>query len=173
MCTMTIAATLAAVAIPQLLGSIDRSRALAAARYLSARMALARTQAVRRSATVALRFDEDQRGFTFGVFVDGNGNGVRTGDISTGIDTRLDPPTRLSDLFPGVTIALSEGSFEDPVRIGSTSLMSFTPLGTATSGTIYLRGRDGSQFAVRVLGATGRTRVLRYATATREWTDRF
>ena len=169
---MTIAVILAAIAVPQALVSIDRSRAWAAARYLSARMALARSQAVMRSATVALRFEEDQRGgFTFGVFVDGNGNGVRIRDISSGIDRRLDPPTRLSDLFPGVTIALSEGSSGDPVRIGSTSLMSFTPLGTATSGTIYLRGRDGSQFGVRVLGATGRTRVLRYLPATGQWTD--
>jgi hypothetical protein len=51
--------------------------------------------------------------------------------------------------------------------------MSFTPSGTATSGTIYIRGRDGSQFAVRVLGATGRTRVLRYLPARKEWTDAF
>jgi type II secretory pathway pseudopilin PulG len=167
---MTIAVILTAVAVPQVLASIDRSRAWAAARYLAARMALARSQAVMRSATVALRFEEDQRGFTFGVFVDGNGNGVRIRDIASGIDRRLDPPTRLSDLFPGVTIALSEGSKGDPVRIGSTSLMSFTPMGTATSGTIYLRGRDGSQFGVRVLGATGRTRVLRYVPSTGEWT---
>ena len=69
-----------------------------------------------------------------------------------------------------VAIALSEGTPGDPVRIGSSSLMSFTPLGTATPGTIYLRGRDGSQYAVRVLGATGRTRVLRDAPGTREWT---
>jgi hypothetical protein len=50
-------------------------------------------------------------------------------------------------------------------------LMSFTPIGTATSRTLYLRGRDASQYAVRVLGATGRTRVLRYVTATRQWIE--
>ena len=49
--------------------------------------------------------------------------------------------------------------------------MSFTPIGTATSRTLYLRGRDGSQYSVRVLGATGRTRVLRYVPATHQWIE--
>jgi hypothetical protein len=50
-------------------------------------------------------------------------------------------------------------------------LMSFTPTGTSSSRTLYVRGRDGSQYAVRVLGATGRTRVLRYVSATRAWIE--
>jgi len=122
-----------------------------------------------RSATVALRFQEDQGGVTFGVFIDGNHNGVRNRDISSGVDTPLDPPMQLSDMFPGVSISMSDAA-DDPVRIGSSNLMSFTPLGTATSGTIYVRGRDGSQFGVKVLGATGRTRVLRFVPSTGEWT---
>jgi hypothetical protein len=135
-------------------------------------MALARARAVMRSATVALRFDADERGVACGVFVDGNGNGIRVRDIAAGIDEPLEPMTRLSDLFPGVAIGLSDET-ADPVQIGSSSVMSFTPLGTATSGTIYLRARDGSQFAVRVLGATGRTRVLRYMPGTKQWTEAF
>ena len=50
-------------------------------------------------------------------------------------------------------------------------LFSFTPLGTSSSGTFYVTGRDGSRFAVRVLGATGRARLLRYLPASDEWTD--
>jgi Tfp pilus assembly protein FimT len=169
---MTIASVLIAIAVPPARASIDRSRALAAARYLSGRMALARARAVMRSATVGLRFDADQRGVAFGVFVDGNGNGVRVKDIAAGIDQPLEPMTRLSDLFPGVAIGLSDET-ADPVHIGASSVMSFTPLGTATSGTISLRARDGSQFAVRVLGATGRTRVLRYNAAKNLWTEAY
>ena len=37
-----------------------------------------------------------------------------------------------------------------------------------TSGTVYVRGRR-SQYAVRVLGATGRTRLLHYHTGQRAW----
>jgi Tfp pilus assembly protein FimT len=172
MAAMTIAAILVGIALPQALASIDRSRALAAARYLSGRMALARAQAVMRSATVGVQFEADPRGVTFGVFVDGNGNGLRTRDITGGIDALLEPAARLSDLFPGVSIALSADA-EDGVPVGGTRLMSFTPFGTATSGTVYLRGRDGSRFAVRVLGATGRTRVLRHVAAKDLWTDAY
>ncbi len=162
---------LAAIAVPQTMVSVDRSRSWAAARYLAGRMALARMQAVGRSATVALRFVDAGGGFAFDTFVDGNRNGVRTPDIASGVDRLLDPPAQLSEMFPGVVIGMSEDAADDPVRIGSSSLLSFTPTGTATSGTIYIRGRDGSRFAVRVLGATGRTRVLRYVPRTGDWNE--
>jgi prepilin-type N-terminal cleavage/methylation domain-containing protein len=168
---MAVTVILAGMAVPQTMASVDRSRAWAATRYLASRMALARMQAVGRSATVGLRFTGDEGQWEFDTFVDGNRNGVRTREIASGVDRRLDPPTRLSDLFPGVVIGLSEDEDGDPVQTGSGSLMSFTPVGTATSGTIYIRGRDGSRFAIRVLGVTGRTRVLRFVARTGEWSE--
>ena len=166
-------AIVSAIAVPQSLAAVDRARAMAAARYLASRMAMARSHAVMRSATVALRFDEGGPGITFRMFVDGNRNGVRVRDIASSVDRPLDAPARLSDLFPGAAIAVSGEAGSDPLRIGSSNLLSFTPLGTATSGTIYVRGRDGSQFAIRVLGATGRVRVQRYVPHTRTWIDSF
>jgi hypothetical protein len=168
---MTVTMILAAIAVPQTTASMDRSRAWGAARYLSGRMALARMQAVGRSATVALRFSDVSDGFSFETFVDGNRNGVRTRDIASGADRPLDGAVGLSEMFPGVVIGLAADEAGDPVRIGTSSLMSFTPTGTATSGTIYIRGRDASRFAVRVLGATGRTRVLQYVERTGEWIE--
>ncbi|HEY6362859.1 MAG TPA: GspH/FimT family pseudopilin [Vicinamibacterales bacterium] len=153
---------LAGMALPQVLSGLDSSRAHAAARYLAARMALARSQAVARSSTVALRFSGEAATLSFAAYVDGNHNGVRSNDIESGADTRLDAPARPSDLFPGVAISSS---------FGSSGIVSFTPAGTATSGTVYIRGRDGSRYAVRVLGATGRTRVLRYDAARREFIE--
>jgi len=126
---------LAAIAVPQTMASVDRSRAWAAARYLAGRMALARMQAVGRSATVALRFSDAADGFGFDTFVDGNRNGVRTREIGSGVDRPLDALVQLSEMFPGVVIGLSEDASGDPVRTGSSSLVSFTPTGTATSGT--------------------------------------
>lgn len=168
---MALTVVLAAMAVPQTMVSTDRSRSWAAARFLAGRMALVRMQAVGRAATVALRFSDAADGFAFETFVDGNRNGVRTSEIASGVDRPDEAPVRLSELFPGVVIGLSDGESGDPVAIGSSSLMSFTPTGTATSGTIYIRGRDGSRFAVRVLGATGRTRVLQYVVRTGEWIE--
>jgi type II secretory pathway pseudopilin PulG len=166
-------AVVSAIAVPQSLAAMDRARAASAARYLASRMAVARSQAVMRSAHVALRFDGDRSRITFRMFVDGNHDGVRTDDIATGVDAPLDAAVRLADLYPGVAIALGSDAGADPVRLGSSNLLSFTPFGTSTSGSIYVRGRDGSQFAIRVLGGTGRARVERFDVHSRAWIDAF
>jgi hypothetical protein len=141
-------------------------------------MAMARSHAVMRSASVALRFDEGTgasgSAITFQMFMDGNRNGLRSSDIAAGIDKPVEGPVNLSDLFPGTAIGLAaDVGGTDPVQIGSTNLLSFTPVGTSTSGSVYVRGRDGSQYAVRVLGATARARVQRYVQPTRAWIDGF
>jgi hypothetical protein len=46
-----------------------------------------------------------------------------------------------------------------------------SPDGTATSGTLYLQGKR-AQYAVRVLGATGRTRVLAFDRERQTWINR-
>jgi type II secretory pathway pseudopilin PulG len=161
---------LAAIAAPRLLASTDRSRGLMAARYLAGRMALARAQAVSRSAVIALRFEPTGRGITFSVIQDGNRNGVRTRDIQVQIDRVIEPAILLSDLFPGADIGLvPQAPAPEAVQIGGTSIMSFTPTGTSSSGSIYVRGKDGTQWTVRVLGATARARVLRWVPSTGEW----
>jgi type II secretory pathway pseudopilin PulG len=168
-------AVMAAIAVPQAVVAIDRSRAIAATRYLAGRMALARTQAVSRSAIVAFRFDVVNGVVVYSVFIDGNRNGVRTRDIRDGVDRQIDSPVRLGDLFPHVDIAYGNtDSGTAAVQLsGGTNLLSFTPAGTATSGSVYVRARDGSQLVIRILGVTGRTRVLRYDERKRDWVSTF
>src|SRR5687768_12354079 len=174
MFVLGLVALLSAIAVPQMLGTIDRSRGSAAARFLAARLTLARTQATTWGRAVALRFEEEAHGIRFSVYQDGNRNGVQTADIQRDIDRQIEPAIRLSEHFPGVAIGLTPDTrARDPVVLGRTNLLSFSPRGTATSGTIYVRGRDGTQWAVRVLGATGRTRVLRYVPGTDEWANAF
>jgi hypothetical protein len=156
-----VVAVLAAAAIPQSIASVDRFRTRAAARHLQARIALARMEAIKRGVYVALRFEGSGRSTSIAMYVDGNRNGVRTRDIDRGIDRRIDSRIRLFEQFPGVRY--------DSIRIGSSILLSVSPLGTATSGTLYIRGRDGTQMGVRILGATGRTRLLRYDPRSRAW----
>ena len=162
---------LTAMAIPQTMAGLERSRTIAAARFLAGRLALARSQAVSRSANVALLFQPDATGYTIATYRDGNANGVRTRDIAMRLDPQLEAPVRLSDLFPGVSLSLTDPAREP--EPAASALMSFAPGGTASSRTIYLRGRDGSHYAVRVLGVTGRTRVLRYLASTHQWVDTF
>jgi len=124
-----------------------------------------------RSAHVALRFEEHPSGITFRMFVDGNRNGVLTTDILAGIDVPLEAHVRLDELYPGTSIAVSEAAGPDPLRLGVSNLLSCTPLGTCTSGSVFVRGRDGSQFAIRVLGVTGRARVQLFNARNGTWVD--
>jgi len=170
MVVVSVLTIVGGLAAARVLSPADHSRGYAAARYFAGRLGLTRVQAVARGTAIGLRFDQTPRGITFSVFQDGNGNGIRSADIQAGIDHLLERATALSDQFPGVDIGLAPNSpATDALQIGPTNLLTFTPLGTATSGTIYISDRAGTQWAVRVLGATGRTRVLRYDPSTRSW----
>jgi Tfp pilus assembly protein FimT len=152
-----------AIAVPVSLAGVNRARGWAGARFVAARLVRARAQAVGRGAAVALRFGGDGEHTTLTAFVDANRNGVLTRDIDAGTDPALDDPVPLSSLFPGVAIAAD----------GEVRLFSFSPDGTATTGSVYLQSRDGSRFAVRVLGATARVRIERYVIARDAWVEVF
>jgi prepilin-type N-terminal cleavage/methylation domain-containing protein len=178
---MTIMVIIGGAAIPLAYSSVDRSRTVAAAGYLAGRMATARLEAVRRSACVAIRFVQQADGYWMQTFVDGNRNGVLTRDITSGIDLPLTPTERLDNHFSGVEFGIQPnvtgidpGPFNssDPIQIGSSTLLSFSPTGSSTSGTLFIRGLRGNQFAVRVLGATGRTRILEFNFAGNLWLTR-
>jgi type II secretory pathway pseudopilin PulG len=171
MLVMVIVTIVSATAIPPLLAGLDRSRAIAAARYLAQQCGTARFQAVGQGRYVALRFTQEGADYVAEMFVDGNRNGVRAADIALGIDTPLRAGIRLSSDFFGTRIALDPalGLGVDPIRLSGSTLLSFSPAGTATAGSVYVLGRDGTQLVVRVLGVTGRTRVLRYQRATNAW----
>jgi type II secretory pathway pseudopilin PulG len=171
MFAVSILAVVAAVAVPQMLSGIDRARVISAARYLAQECGIARFQAISHGRAVALRFTDHGGEYVTQVFADGNRNGVRALDIAAGIDVPLSAPEQLSLQFPGVRIALdaSLGLGTDPIRLSGSDLLTFTPLGTATAGTVYVRGADGTQLAVRVLGVTGRARVLRFERSAGTW----
>ena len=169
----------AAATIPFAHATIDRSRTAGAARYLANRLGSARFEAVKRSANVAIQFVKQGDQYRFGTYVDGNGNGVLSRDIARGVDKLISPLERLDQQFPGVMFGTWPGvapiepgdrtNGEDPIQIGASTLLSFSPNGSATAGTLYVRGVRWNQFAVRVLGVSGRTRVLHYDFPDRRW----
>lgn len=179
MCALTLAATLVGISIPATRTTVDEIRAAAAARDMAARIGLARLDAVRRSSAFAYRFIPDGTDYRFTAHVDGNGNGLRTVEIASGVDQTVAPAEALRDKYPGVRFGLRSGlpdldggrGSEEGVRIGSSRILTVSPDGSATSGSLYVRG-SRSQYAVRVLGATGRTRVFRYDTGLNRWQAR-
>jgi len=173
MAVTAVLTVMLAAAVPLAHSTIDRSRTAGAAVYVGARIATARMEAVKRSAFVAIQFVQRPDGYWFATYVDGNRNGVLTHDIASGVDRQTAAPARLGDLFAHVAIALAvPGSGTNPVQLsGGSMLLSFTPVGTATGGSVYVRGSDGSQFAIRILGPTARTRLQEYDENRHLWVD--
>ena len=177
---VAIAGTLAAIAVPHSLRALDDFHTRSAARYLAQRIGSARFDAIRRSTTHGLRFTHAAPDYTMTTVADGNRNGLRTSELASGVDRVLSEPERIDAHFTGVAFGLHEGVPDadghpagslDGVRIGTSRLLAVNADGTATSGTLYLRGRGRSQYAVRVLGVTGRVRVLKYDGFRHRWTD--
>ncbi len=167
------------MSLPATKRSIEHGRLRGAAFYLASRVAQLRMQAVHRGANVALRFDATDP-YVFQAFMDGDGDGVRSADIVSGRDSAIDRQAEaIPERFEGVRFGfvpgcpLSDGSAvpqdADPVRIGSSRFLVFAPSGTATSGTLYLRGQLDIGYAVVILGATGRTRLLACTASRGKW----
>jgi hypothetical protein len=177
MLAMALSVVLLGVAIPVGGDALDDMRTRAAARFIAGRIAISRLGAVNQSRAIGIRFVVTMSDYQFTSYVDGNGNGVRTADIQDGTDFSVEVPRQLGSDFRGVRFGLMVGITDvdgvantnpDGVRIGTPKILTMTPDGTATSGTLYVRGAR-AQYAVRVLGATGRTRVLKYESGSRSW----
>jgi hypothetical protein len=69
--------------------------------------------------------------------------------------------------LPGADASAPPGS--DPIRLGASDRVTFTPTGTATPGSLYVRGPGNAQYVVRILGETGRTRVLKFSAGSGTW----
>lgn len=167
----------------------------AAARFLVMQIRQARQEALQRSTTVGIRFETEGKRVRFRPYADGNGNGLRTRDIEDGIDTPIAAARGLEDDFAGTGFGvvatlppidaggdgLQPG--DDPIRVGTSHMVSFGPTGRGSSGTVYVRGSAGGgggsasggggrQFAVRVFGQTGRVRLLEFRASDQQWIER-
>jgi len=176
---LTLIFIVVAFAVPTTAATVDAGRAGHAAGMMAGRFRLARQEAVSQSRSVAIVFDQVNGRWTFRVCVDGNGNGIRRAEITSGIDACVEGPVDIEALFPGIRIDVDaavrgpagEPPSPDAVRFGASDLASFSPLGSCSSGTLFLRSPMGALFAVRIGGATGRTRVLRYDATAAAWLE--
>jgi type II secretory pathway pseudopilin PulG len=175
----TLVIILAALAVPVTTAAIDSNRVRNAASFIASRLRYTRQQAVFGNRAFAVVFDQVGGRWVFRVCSDANYNGVRRLDISTGIDPCVEGPHDVETMFPGTKVAVDpairgpagEPGSSDPVRFGRSNLFSCSLGGSCTAGSLYLQSPNGMQYAVRVYGATGRARVLRYDRANGRWVD--
>lgn len=177
---VALSGVMAAMAAPVIGGSLDRERTVIGARYLAGQLQRARLESLKRARSVAVRLVLAGGRTQCRLYADGNGNGVLQRDIDRGVDVALTRGEWLDDQAPDVGLRINQpvidisGSTlldagDDPLHIGNTSLVTFTPLGSSTSGTLYVAAARGPQMAIRIFGATGRVRLLVFDAQTQQW----
>lgn len=178
MMVFAIIVLMASVALPNILGYRQEASLLAAAQGFRTEFMKARSVATKTNAQTAIRFETDSTGMTvYSTYVDGNWNGVLSADIKSGIDQRIAGPFRLDAGQSGVDVGVMPDAPSpdggplgaEPVRFGSARMVSFSPLGTGTPGTFYLRTRT-TMMGVRVTGGSARVRIMILRGA--RWMDR-
>ncbi len=180
---LAILAAAAIVAVPAGADLLSSARAEAGASRMGSRFRALRFESVAARRNRGLLFERSGASWVFYEIEDGNGNGLRTAEVRSGVDRTLSGPHRLEDEVekatpgippggpypeapPGASL-LDEGS--DPVQFGRSKLISFSPDGSASSGTLYVTDRRNGLAAVVLYGPTARVRVWRWDAAGRRW----
>jgi len=175
---VAVVGTLTVMAIPQGFRAAGDLRTREAAQYMARRLASARFQAIKRSTAHGFRFEPVGEDYRLTLVADGNRNGLRTAELLSGIDRMLGDPELLGGHFGGVSLGLWDGVPDadglpaggtDGVRFGVSKLVALNADGSCSSGTLYIRGPARSQYAIRLLGATGRIRLLKFDAARGLW----
>jgi type II secretory pathway pseudopilin PulG len=178
--TASLCTVMGAMALPMIGRTLDRERTIIGTQFLAGQLQRARLESLRRARAVAVRLELAGGRAGVQLFVDGDGDGVLQRDVDLGVDPPLTPLEFLDDRSRDVSLRINQpvtdagGSGElspgdDPLRIGATALLSFSPLGGATAGTLYVAARRGPQMAIRVFGGTGRVRILTFDAQARQW----
>lgn len=179
-----VLALLGSLSVPPLLRMSSALRVQLAAHEIASVLATARAYAIRHSANVGVKFfTADSTHVTYAMFRDGDGDGVRTVDIESGVDPRISPVRRLTRVGPGAHLGFPDKAaprdpgdsrrrldrLDDPIRFNRSDIASFSSLGTSTPGSIYVTDRVRELSAVRVFGRTGKIKILRYDLEGETW----
>jgi prepilin-type N-terminal cleavage/methylation domain-containing protein len=173
---LAVLAIAAFIALPPLVSMSARLRVDLAAHELATVLNEARSLAIRHSAHVAVKFVPERGRVSFACYRDGDGDGVRNADIAAGIDPQMTPRRIVAHLGGRVGFGFPPGRpprdpgdprhrlgrLTDPIRFNDSDLASFSALGTSTPGSLYITDGRRELAAVRVLGATGKVRVMRW-----------
>jgi competence protein ComEA len=173
---LAMLAMTALLVVPPVLSMSAAVRVDLAAHELAAALYEARALARTRSTYVGLKLRTQGGHVTFACYADGNNNGVRTAEIDRGVDRRLTPVRLFAYFGPHVSLGFPPGRaprdpdeprrrldrLDDPIRFNGSDIASFGPLGTSTPGSFYVTDGRRQLVAVRVLGMTGRVRILRW-----------
>lgn len=177
---IAIVSVIALSAVPAFAAYRRRASVTAQAAQLRSVFRAARMRAIARNTNAGVKFVERGGTWMYALYDDGDGDGIRSDDITAGIDRCFKPASLLLPEFQVAKIGVLPVTIRDPdgdpltptapaVQFGRSATCSFSPNGASTPGTIYLVSGDGFIYAVRVYGASGKVRTLRYNGGRRKW----
>jgi prepilin-type N-terminal cleavage/methylation domain-containing protein len=158
-------------------GSVRRKDFELFAREVTVLMERSRWKALNERRNAGVVFGIQNGIYQAAIHVDGNNNGIRTAEVRTGIDPIIDPPVFLTrssgDIHAGILsstipqIPPRPGFIDqpdDPVKFGRSDIVSFSPMGDSSSGTLYLACKSQKQmYAIVLFGATARISIWRFS----------
>jgi len=122
---------------------------------------------------------------TFTLYEDGNGNGILSSEIRSGVDRRIAGPYSMKSKYPSVSFSFvpgfsgpdpggaSIGNLSDPVRFGRGDICTFSAVGRASPGSVYLSNGGDRQSVVRVTPSSQRVQILDWMPGARKWVRRW
>jgi prepilin-type N-terminal cleavage/methylation domain-containing protein len=182
---LSIFGLLFALGLPPLTQILAEEGLATEAREVSAIFTAARGRAVFQGADVGVKWTSSGGDYVLSVYQDGNGNGVTTLDIRKGIDRLVAGPYLMHGKSPGITFSFIPGfdgkdpddapigSLDDPIRFGRSNICSFSPVGHASPGTVYLSDRKKRQAAVRVTPANAKIQIFTWHGKSLKWIKRW
>lgn len=173
---MAILGIVTVITVPAILSGSAEIRTRMAAAELVGVLRQARSLAVRHNVNVGVKFFVGAGRPEFGIYRDGDGDGVSTRDIEDGTDPPMVRPRALQHVGAHAGFGFPPGPpprdpgrpgryltrLDDPIRFNRSDMASFSPLGSSTPGSLYLTDGARTLVVVRLLGATGRARTLSY-----------
>ncbi len=178
---LAITASVTLIAAPSAFQLTSALAVRSAAGEVRAALFEARTQAIVRGRNVGLKFHKNGSRYEWALYVDGNGNGIRSTEIAKGLDRPLGIaiPWSRNDVFPGILTGtpvpdpgnpkLTLDRLDDPIRFNSSDICSFSAVGESTPGSVYLWDGHHRMAVVRVFGRTAKVRTLYYRRGEKEW----
>ena len=180
---IAIIGIIALCAMPAFAAYRRQASVIAAGNEMRSLLRAVRSRAIARGRNAGVKFVKSGNNWTYTLYDDGNGNGIYNADINKGIDRRYFGPALVMPQFQTAAIALLPKTVRDPdgakllptdpaLQFGTSTICSFSPVGSSTSGTIYISDGIDNLYAVRVYGASGKVRMLRYNAGLQKWEER-
>lgn len=144
----------------------------------------ARAFAIRHAERVAVKFRTGDDGIvSWGLYRDGDSDGVRSEDIESGVDPLAAPVRTLTHFGRRVRFGFLPGRaprdpsnprrrldrLDDPIRFNRSDLASFSPFDGSTPGSLYLTDGTRTLIVLRVDPRVGRVHRLTWDAAADRW----